>query len=451
MIIGPDDRSRPSFIGERGEQMPYQSPFGRIYRLSRLNEVRVHQLSYLFRTGPTVRKSLRVGGPLPWLAFDEWERRFLGHGRESSPIGASGWLPIDCDGDECELGALRGCLSCLQAGYHSLMHQLPWITCCPLHHEELVTQCRCGRRLLADRVRSRSRFLLVCVCGHDFFRRELAVLTQRPLVDIATVAGAKLLGFVARSRANETIISSIFLSRLDAFSHMAHPSRRKYVQPAKASYDEIKEIIDRWSYTWEDGLQIASAPLFDSDRHSLYMRARSVNARAKELGLSRLITISAHGIRVADDHVLRRDKTNGFHVVQPWVLAGSQQTAQRMLLEILRCRGLIDLPDEAKNTLQLNASQRLALQSLRPKDRAVIASALSSLARVIAQDFLSGLLEVGPRVAARKKYGFPIGEPIISLGLTSKLRIRIDSLPRNHPHFRTRSMLRWAISAPLQR
>jgi hypothetical protein len=64
---------------------------------------------------------------------------------------------------------LRLCPDCAQRGYHSAIHQLPWLTRCPIHGCELITRCkRCGTPWLYDGGQNSGMTAvrnLCCSCG----------------------------------------------------------------------------------------------------------------------------------------------------------------------------------------------------------------------------------------------------------------------------------------------
>lgn len=93
--------------------------------------------------------------------------------------GAEPWQPfVGEDFWKAQPWSLRACPCCLRFGYHSNLFQMPWMTRCPWHRTQLITDCRkCGRRLL-DGFRQ-GLDLMRCPCGSDPVN-ELAVLKGDP-------------------------------------------------------------------------------------------------------------------------------------------------------------------------------------------------------------------------------------------------------------------------------
>lgn len=59
-------------------------------------------------------------------------------------------LPSNIAGDNQKWPSkyLRYCIQCMNRGYHSPIHQLPWVDCCPLHHTPLTEVCGvCGKQI----------------------------------------------------------------------------------------------------------------------------------------------------------------------------------------------------------------------------------------------------------------------------------------------------------------
>lgn len=74
--------------------------------------------------------------------------------------------------------SLRACPSCLRAGYHSNLFQMPWMARCPWHRTKLVHHCRkCDRPLLEGFRQGLD--LMCCPCGTDLVN-ERAVLKGDP-------------------------------------------------------------------------------------------------------------------------------------------------------------------------------------------------------------------------------------------------------------------------------
>lgn len=173
-----------TLIGEDFSPFPYLSPFGRLYRLARLNGIWSHQLRQVFNTPPPVLAGLREGH-VPWRELYAWEAAMGNRqGDALLPHGWEDWHPYRHRSD-IQSSQLRGCRTCLAYGYHTMLHQLPWIARCPWHEETLTDSCLCGQPLLKAS-RGRNTRLLACECGVDHYERSkgLLGLHQWPSADV---------------------------------------------------------------------------------------------------------------------------------------------------------------------------------------------------------------------------------------------------------------------------
>lgn len=154
--------------------MPYQSPWGWVYRLSRLNGMRIHQLCHMFRLPASVSRFFYGSEPLPWTSLHRCMKASrTGYESDFDP---EAWRPYLAACRDFDSSWLRGCRTCLAFGYHTYVHQLPWVERCPWHGESLTGRCRCGRPLLSPRKSLQSQRLLACPCGHDHFDRGKGLL-----------------------------------------------------------------------------------------------------------------------------------------------------------------------------------------------------------------------------------------------------------------------------------
>lgn len=88
------------------------------------------------------------------------------------------WLPFQFDPEHLKDGwSFRYCPSCLRQGFHSLLHQLPWIDRCPWHATRLLAKCAICASSLALNADAR-RPLLTCPNGHDIFNETVCCATQ---------------------------------------------------------------------------------------------------------------------------------------------------------------------------------------------------------------------------------------------------------------------------------
>jgi hypothetical protein len=163
------DQNPSSLIGGDLKGMAGLSAFGRIYRLSRLNSLSPWQAIDVLGVPKTVLYHLRNHGLFIWPDGAAWDDLPMDQRPLACPAVEDFLLCQPCEDFDID-ERIRGCAACLRSGFHSLLHQLPWIEACPWHQDPLIRNCRCGR-LLNKGLGLASRPLLMCVCGHDHFDR----------------------------------------------------------------------------------------------------------------------------------------------------------------------------------------------------------------------------------------------------------------------------------------
>lgn len=149
------------------------SPFGYLFSVARLNNIRTSHFCSALGLSSHAASGLR-SGKLSWNLLARWRDAYLG-----SPMGSperrhqiDAFAPLYPQYGPVGTyrnSQLRGCRSCLRHGFHSLLHQLPWIRKCPWHEEAVVETCECGRGFLTPSNGRHPLRLLDCVCGHDHF------------------------------------------------------------------------------------------------------------------------------------------------------------------------------------------------------------------------------------------------------------------------------------------
>ena len=166
-------------IGADFKNMAGLSAFGRLYRISRLNSLTFGQAVNLLGVDNAVKMRLRYGS-LSVFKKGTVLDQIRGHSRVGIWPTEDDLIPCRIIGRPVDAflsnHALRGCLTCLKAGFHSLIHQARWIETCPWHLEALVDHCICGRPLFGGPESAKS-FILVCRCGRDFFDRMTSLRT----------------------------------------------------------------------------------------------------------------------------------------------------------------------------------------------------------------------------------------------------------------------------------
>lgn len=168
---------------------PFMSPLGRLYRLSRANGLSSAHFRHVLGVSNRICIDLRHG-QLNWDESGPWDTALSStESPDSRPLGMHYWLPYRCHQTR-RYAALRGCLECLALGYHSPLHQLPWINQCPWHRSPITDTCQCGRPLLPTRTDGMPYRLLQCSCGHDHFdlRRAIAGFSKIDSLTISTIS-----------------------------------------------------------------------------------------------------------------------------------------------------------------------------------------------------------------------------------------------------------------------
>lgn len=160
-------------IGGDLKGMAGLSAFGRIYRLSRLNSLLPWQALDVLGVPETVLYHLKHHKLFVWPGGPAWDDLPIDESKLICPTAEDFMLCVSSEDFEVD-PRIRGCATCLKSGFHSLLHQLPWIEVCPWHHETLSFNCRCGRRLFWGSG-FRSRPLLLCECGYDHYDRFAAL------------------------------------------------------------------------------------------------------------------------------------------------------------------------------------------------------------------------------------------------------------------------------------
>lgn len=170
--------TRWRMVGDRPEPVPAQSAFGWVVRLARLNQfspgdfhrmlgIRVARADDLSRTlALSMRRQDALAEALGIARPDCWS------------LGA--WHPFEGAPAGFEISEFRYCLGCIRVGYHTLLHQMPWIGHCPWHGVRLRSGCpRCGGALAVSSAVGRK--LLSCVCGCDLVNESAAAQLAAPL------------------------------------------------------------------------------------------------------------------------------------------------------------------------------------------------------------------------------------------------------------------------------
>ena len=171
----------PTFVSAPLDLQPGLSGFGTLLQLARLNHFRGGDFFAAFGLRFQYRED-----PSQWLAFSPRRQATLAAAIALPPAtleawSVETWQPFAGIDLWSNLPwRLRACASCLLAGYHSNLFQMPWIERCPWHQERLIEHCRKCERPLLQGFQARTD-LLRCTCGHDHVK-ETAILRGDPRI-----------------------------------------------------------------------------------------------------------------------------------------------------------------------------------------------------------------------------------------------------------------------------
>lgn len=178
-------------VGGNLRLVPYQSAFGCVARLSRLNQARrVTEYSQLLGIKPNKNISLLLS-----LTISQVQQEALSTtlGIETPPEwDLTAWYPFMTDDPRLpSYVRLRYCLPCIRLGYHTTLHQLPWISTCPWHGVRLRESCpRCNGFPVT--VAGTPTKLLACACGFDLMNESASALQRLPHPNAAAYLQAYL-------------------------------------------------------------------------------------------------------------------------------------------------------------------------------------------------------------------------------------------------------------------
>ena len=214
------------WIGHDVAATPYLSPIGQIIRLSRLNRIRTHQIDGTLGVGPAIASALRGNSPLPWPELCRWQQR-----HHAGALGWDAFLPFQPFAPETLGAHLRVCLACARYGYHTVAHQLRWISACPWHRTRLYDRCTCGRRWLSAKPEGVDDRLLACPCGRDAFNRRQGLLGMRRFP--ADAIRTQLDGLLAKSRQEASYTTLLTVAGVDhakAYADVIETGRSRRAQ-----------------------------------------------------------------------------------------------------------------------------------------------------------------------------------------------------------------------------
>lgn len=432
MIIGTASRHPGKLIGEDFSRVPYLSSFGRLYRLARLNGIRTHQLRKVLKTPPSVLAGFRAGY-VPWRELHAWETSMWQAQDALLPHAWEHWHPYHHQ-SYAHPSRLRGCRTCLAYGFHTLLHQLPWIAYCPWHDEELIESCTCGRPLL-NASRGLNTRLLTCECGMDHYERSKALLGmhQWPSAEVR-----RSLDRYLRST-EQARKSTVLIARKDeekqAYALIAHGAIYNRWPPSEAfatrvfgevaidreiSNDEVIRILRAW---WRPSAlrQEVSYPILGR----CYKRIREYVERevCPIMGAAFPIEVSGDTIFVNGQllmmkHVAKNHMDGVAATVEGramrWVELGSQ-----LLLSVY------DPPPGKDYIDRLSPTDEFTQWAMQAPAAKVLARALSAFTTFCVLDYIRSVLAQTQTATPRSRFVLDLGEPLALVKLSPKLRISV--------------------------
>lgn len=168
------------FAGSDQSDIPAASGFGMLAKIIRLNHMAPKELSSLL--GIRVRRADDLSAI---LTFSEARQVAVARSLRLQEVpvewNLSTWFPFKAASSLLATGwTFRYCPECLLGGYHTLLHQLPWIHRCAWHEVALRDDCQhCGlpTAVKADWVAGAN---LECTCGQSPLNTDLILRATAP-------------------------------------------------------------------------------------------------------------------------------------------------------------------------------------------------------------------------------------------------------------------------------
>lgn len=196
------DRYGAKMIGDLFEVVPGQSAFGCVARLARLNHfshadlfrflgLRLRRSDDLHRLlAQSTRRQGALAHALGVPIAEEWKPEC--------------WHPFQGDWPDIGTHAFRYCRACVRVGFHSHLHQLPWIAACPWHGVRLGVGCpKCSGAIAVSG--DAGRPFLTCGCGFDLMEERAAARLTKAAPGQAEFL-SKYLNWARNSRKEQVLL-----------------------------------------------------------------------------------------------------------------------------------------------------------------------------------------------------------------------------------------------------
>ncbi|MEY2170624.1 MULTISPECIES: hypothetical protein [unclassified Rhodanobacter] len=423
-------------IGGDLAQVPYISSFGRAYRLSRLNGLWLTQLPEVLKTTPAIQAGLR-GGIVPWKEMDDWEASLWGREHDLLPHHWEDWHPYS-DKSEVHPTFLRGCRQCLAYGFHTMLHQLPWITTCPWHGDSLVKNCTCGRSLLPHKGRSANFRLLHCPCGVDHYQRNKALLGmhQWPSEKV-TRAIHQYLDSAGRTRKTTRLLPAGRLYMREGYSFVSQntfpPSNDEHCASspfAQSRFDEhsighatSNEEVGAILRAWQQPTFLRHGPPFPVlKEHCDRVVAYALNARRQleALNLSATtVEVSSTSISVFGVPIVTINPDRVPASAANASVASGKSVGRQLLL------AAYTPPEATMGADRLTPMDELTLWAMQSRSAKVLAHALSHLTSLYAIDNIRATVECIRSEREQSHFALLLGRPIALVSFEPALHVRI--------------------------
>lgn len=394
------------------------SSFGYLLSVARLNHLKTRHLRAALGLPSSVAGGLR-NGQILWNVLARWQATRLGAFSSAANISRqpdewSRLLPHYAGDRERRTPQLRGCRSCFRYGFHSLLHQLPWVALCPWHGEPLVETCPCGQLLLVPKVGRHALRLLDCPCGHDHFDPLLALSspkgwltddvhcaheTYQREIDTFRGHGVRRHFLVDDQECNRALLEHtlprIFVSQPRAAGCTFSASS------LSLNEDEAEAIVESWLGSDAIGdFGGAGALVSKRSYQRIKHMAKLVNTEARRRhGMPRLLTISSDSIQLhGEPLVTSSGSLSGCSSIEAPLLVGARDKLM---------------------TTRLTSFQAGSAES------AIAAEALNEIATLAALDHLEGLLHSKGALSGRPQYRVHRRFPVCQVRVRPKFQITV--------------------------
>lgn len=406
----------PTFTEPADELRAHMSPFGHLLTMARLNHLQVRHLQEALGLPASVVPGLRQGS-VRWQPLFKWlHHRHSTNYAVHANYGARGWrdlLPYRSEASHYLDTSLRACWKCLHYGYHSLLHQLPWIRLCPWHQTELTTHCGCQRLLLAPSHGRAPHRLMICPCGHDHFHAPTALLEHEswPLAQVNEThthylrSVAQLRRYRIRAAGDSPYPHDEYCAILQQtlpvqFVGPSDPIARTFDEATPIIRDElVDDILDAWEFQGDNDATSYGLAISTASYLRLMRMAQLVNEAARRLYNIQDFLGLYQGRIIFNGDTLVHSGTETVAFVDPRVLSRDCDS------------------DLVPNLIALGRES--------PARAATVAAALDEIATLSAMDHMEGLLHSDGAIAGKSASRIVRRYPVVHARARPYVRITV--------------------------